>query len=169
MSLISIGKCYFMRCFGCALEAEGRRGWRGPLALRILFAGMAAQQSATRKKGKEWLILARAASPGKNTQSEVSTLRTAARCNALPGLAPRASINTSTAQKAPRTKFQISLPSLIPGPARPCQGAAIIRLEPASHRNGPPILVGFPSTVDQALVSPDSKPSLKISKDPLPM
>ena len=38
--------------------------------LRILFVEMAAQQSATRKKGKEWLILARGASPGKNTQSE---------------------------------------------------------------------------------------------------
>ena len=38
--------------------------------LRILFVEMAAQQSVTRKKGKEWLILARGASPGKNTQSE---------------------------------------------------------------------------------------------------
>ena len=41
-----------------------------PLTLRILFAEMAAEQSASRKKGKEWLILARGASPGRNTQSE---------------------------------------------------------------------------------------------------
>ena len=31
---------------------------------------MAAQQSASRKKGREWLILARGASPGRNKQSE---------------------------------------------------------------------------------------------------
>ena len=36
------------------------------------------------------------------------------------------------------------------------------RCEP--YRNGPPIFVGFPPTVDQALVSPDSKPSAKISR-----
>ena len=44
--------------------------WRqspSPLTLRILFVEMAARQSASRKKGKEWLILARGASPGKNT------------------------------------------------------------------------------------------------------
>ena len=54
-------------------------------------------------------------------------------------------------------------------PGHLCQGAAVICLEAASHRNFPPIFVGFPSIVPQALVSPDSKPSAKISKDPLPM
>ena len=46
-----------------------------PLTLRILFVEMAAQQSASRKKGKEWLILARGASPGRNTQSECLGVR----------------------------------------------------------------------------------------------
>ena len=55
---------------------QGRKDWFipsldiSPWIRRILFVEMAVQQSASRKKGKEWLILARGVSPGKNTQSE---------------------------------------------------------------------------------------------------